>query len=178
MSTSQTGEKQSTPKHTIETADFLAFNDKSFGEFCPTNSSSPQKQWKPMNRNNFQKTWSHQNRRFSGNFRGHSYGGNTDRSFHNKTFHGPYENYQQRSSFNRSFSSNPSTLFKGDSSYNSPQHSRGRGIDIRSYLHPSFTEDPWEALEKEKMNGETFYTDNEGLKESSTGSTEELPIET
>lgn len=39
-------------------------------------------------------------------------------------------------------------------------------------------EDPWEVLEKERMNSESFYIDNEGLKESSTDSTEELSIET
>lgn len=116
----ETGEKQTTPKHAIETADFLGFSEQSFVEFCPTNSSSPQKQWKQNYRNNFQRSWNHQNHRYSGNYRSHSYSGNMDKS-HNRTFHGPYENYQHRFSFNHSFSSHLSTPPKNDPSYNSPK---------------------------------------------------------
>ncbi|KAK4875488.1 hypothetical protein RN001_011910 [Aquatica leii] len=127
-------------KHKLDTDDFLAFNDiPSSQEFCPGNSSSPQKQWLQQPRKNYQNNWG---RRSSGNFRQN----NSPQNYYNKSYnsfeykqHKPY--FKNNRSFDSSFNKSKNDSFSYGKSFEQTNAS--------SYLHPSFMENPWAALEKQ-----------------------------
>ncbi|KAF5286103.1 hypothetical protein FQR65_LT12943 [Abscondita terminalis] len=128
-------------KHKLDTENFLAFSDvQSPKDFCPANSSSPQKPWNPQSRNYYQNNW---NRRSSGNFRQY----NSAQSYYNKSYNSFEYKQQQKPYFKNNRSFNSSFNRSKSESFGS-----GKGFDDYSnscYLHPSFMENPWAALEKQ-----------------------------
>ncbi|KAB0794904.1 hypothetical protein PPYR_11745 [Photinus pyralis] len=131
--------QSSTGKNRLDTPDFLAFSDAScVGEFSPTVSSSPQKQWYGNQAQNISPYYfnnrPHGNPRYSPN--------NTPphKVFQSFTRNHRKPNFKGSNSFNSYFQKSTNRSFNSG---------RNDSSSMSKYIHPSFMEDPWLELEKQ-----------------------------